>query len=78
MLKSITLYAISAEMERRGIALSIHDLGSRYEWMAKATLRPLYPEKDLLFILKEAGSALGKVGTGARSVGRTRTQILDH
>jgi hypothetical protein len=75
---SITLYAIQAEMGRRGIDLSIHDLGNRYEWMANAKLRPLYPEKDLLFILKEAGSALCQVGTGDRSLGRTRTQILDH
>jgi len=62
---------------RRGIALTNHGLGARWGWVANTNLRPLFPEKGLLFILQEAGSASGQVGTGAVSLSRTRTQIPD-
>jgi hypothetical protein len=42
---------------RGGIALNIHDLGARQGLVAIAKLRPHFPEKDLLIILKKAGSA---------------------
>jgi len=64
-------------MGRTGIALTFHDLGARHGWIANAKLRPRFPEKDLLFILQEAGSNSGQVGTGVGSLSRTSTQIPD-
>jgi hypothetical protein len=39
----------------RGIALPFCDLGARREWVVSTTPRPLYPRKDPVPIVQEAG-----------------------
>ena len=57
-----------AQREGRGIALLLHDRGTRREWVASSTLRPHFtPGKDPVSILLEAGWATGPVWTGGKS-----------
>ena len=52
----------------RGIALLLHDRGTRREWVVSNTPRPQFtPGKDPVPILQEAGWTPGPVWTGGKS-----------
>jgi hypothetical protein len=57
-----------AQRVGRGIALLVHDSGTRREWVVSSTLRPHFtPGKDPVPILQEAGWTPGPVWTGGKS-----------
>ena len=61
-----------------GIALLIHDRGTRRGWVVSSTLRPHFtPGKDPVPILQEAGWAQRPVWTGGKSRPH-RDSIADH
>jgi hypothetical protein len=55
----------------RGIALLFLDLGARRGWVVSTMPRPLYPGKDLVPIVQEAGWAPGPVWTCAKNLALT-------
>ena len=57
-----------AQRVGRGIALLLHDSGTRRVWVVSSTLRPHFtPEKDPVHIFTEARWAPGPVWTGGKS-----------
>ena len=57
-----------AQRVGRGIALLLHDRGTRRGWVVSVTPRPLFtPGKDLVPILQEAGWTPGPVWTCGKS-----------
>jgi hypothetical protein len=51
---------------------SFFNLRARWEWVAEATLRPIYPqETDSVGDAQEAGWAPGQVWTGAENLAST-------
>jgi hypothetical protein len=52
----------------RGIDLIFLDLGARRGWLVSTTPQPLYPGKDPVPIVQEAGWAPGPVWTCAKSL----------
>jgi hypothetical protein len=50
-----------AQRVDRGIVLSFCDLGARRGWVVSTMLQPLYPGKDPVPIVQEAGWAPGPV-----------------
>jgi len=57
-----------AQRVGRGIALFLHDCGTRRGWVVSSTPRPHFtPGKDPVPILQEAGWARGPVWTGGKS-----------
>ena len=57
-----------AQRVGRGIALLLHDRGTRRGWVVSSTPRPLFtPGKDPVPIVQEAGWAPGPVWTGGKS-----------
>jgi len=57
-----------AQSMGRGIALLLHDRGTRRGWVVSSTPRPHFaPGKDLVPIVQEAGWAPGPVWTGRKS-----------
>jgi len=57
-----------AQRVGRGIALLVHDRGTRRWWVVSSTPRPHFtPRKDLVPIIQEAGWAPGPVWTGGKS-----------
>jgi len=48
------------------------NLGTRWGWVVRATPQPLYPGKDLVPIVQEAGFAPGPVWTGEENLAPTR------
>jgi len=57
-----------AQRVGRGIALLLHNGGTRRGWVVSSTLRPHFnPRKDPVPILQEAGWAPGLVWTGEKS-----------
>jgi hypothetical protein len=68
-----------ADRGRRGIALPIHDHGTRRGWGVSVMPRlPFTPGIDQVPIVQEAGWAPGPVWTGAENLGPIRIQSLDH
>jgi hypothetical protein len=61
----------------RGIALLIRDLDVRRGWVVSTTPRPLYPGKDPVPIVKEAGWAPGPVWRCAKSLAPTGIRSPD-
>jgi hypothetical protein len=61
----------------RGIALIFPDLGARRGWVVSTTPRPLYPEKDPVPIVQEAGWAPGPVWTCEKNLAPTRIRSPD-
>jgi hypothetical protein len=62
----------------RGIALLIHDHGTRRGWEVSITPRPLFtPGKDPVPIVQEAGWAPGPVWTGAENLAPTGIRSPD-
>jgi len=58
-----------AQRVGRGLALLLHDRGTRRGWVVSSTPRPHFtPRKDPVPILQEAGWALGQVWTGAENL----------
>ena len=57
-----------AQRVGRGIALHLHELGTRRGWVVSTTPRPHFtPSKDPVHILQEAGWAPGPVWMGGKS-----------
>ena len=68
----------TAHREIRGIALLIHDHGTRRGWGVSVTPRPLFtPGKDPLPIVQEACWAPGPVWTGAENLASTGIRSPD-
>jgi len=66
-----------AQMVGRGIALFLHDCGTRRGWVVSSTPRPHFtPEKNTVPVLQEAGWAPVPVWTGGKSRPR-RDSISD-
>jgi hypothetical protein len=61
----------------RDIALLFRDLGARREWVVSLTPRPLYPGKDPVPIVQEAGWASGPVWTCAKNLVSTGIRSPD-
>jgi hypothetical protein len=61
----------------RGIAPLILDLGARRGWVVSITARLLYPGKDPVPIVQEAGWAPGLVWTCAKNLTTTGIRSLD-
>jgi len=62
----------------RGIALLVHDRGTRRGWLVSSTPRPHFtPGKDLVPILQEAKWAPGPVWTGSENLAPHRDSIPD-
>ena len=59
----------------RGIALLLN-LGARWEWVVNATLWPLYPGKDPVSVVQEAGWVPGPVWTGTENLAPTGIRSL--
>src|SRR5215510_5556744 len=55
----------------RIIALHFRDLGARRGWVVSTTFRPLYPGKDPVPIVQEAGWVPGPVWTCAKNLATT-------
>jgi len=68
----------TAHRGSRGIALLIHDHGTRRGWGVSVTLRPLFtPGKDPVPIVQEAGWAPGPVWIGAENLASTGIRSPD-
>ena len=61
----------------RGIALPFHDHGTRRCWAVGVTPLPLYPEKDPVPIVKEAGWSPGPVRIGTENLAPTGIRSPD-
>ena len=67
----------AAHRGSRGTALLFHDHGTRRGWEVSVIRRPLYPEKDPVPIVQEAGWAPGPVWTGAENLAPTGIRFPD-
>jgi hypothetical protein len=67
-----------AQRGSRGIALLILNLGARRGWVVSTTPRPVYPGKDPVPIVQEAGWAPGPVWTCAKNLVPTGIRSPDH
>jgi len=61
----------TAHRGSRGIALPIHDQGTKRWWGQRHAPAALYPGKELVIIVQEAGWAPGPVWTGAENLALT-------
>jgi hypothetical protein len=75
--KALPLQALLAWRVDRGRALSFLDLGARRGWVVSTTPRPLYPGKDPVPIVQEAGWAPGPVWTCAKTLAPTGIRSPD-
>jgi hypothetical protein len=66
-----------AQRWSRGIALLFFNLGARWGWVVNATPRPLYPGKDPVPIVQEAGWAPGPVWMAAKNLAPTGIRSAD-
>jgi hypothetical protein len=74
------MVSVKAQRGGRGIALHFLDLGARRGWVvSNSTMpRPLYPGKDPVPIIQEAGWAAGPVWMCAKNLAPTGIQSLVH
>jgi hypothetical protein len=64
-------------MVSTGIALLFLNFGARRGWVVSTTPRPLYPEKEPIPIVQEAGWASGSVWTCAKNLTPTGIRTPD-
>jgi hypothetical protein len=64
-------------MGSRGIAPLIRDIGARTEWVVSTMPLPLYPGKDPVPIVQEAGWAPGPVWTCEKNLAPTGIRSPD-
>lgn len=62
----------------RGIALPILDHDARRGWVVSATPWPLYPQRDQVRVLQEAGWVLGLVWMGLENLAAVGLRTPDH